>query len=353
MNEGTNNKNLYAIVIGVILVIVVAAGVAIFSMQQNKSDTTAMQNQKPADDSVMVGGQAMYKNQNIIENVSRASNLTTLVTAVKAADLVTTLQGPGPFTVFGPTNDAFKKLPAGTLDTLLKPENKSMLQDILKYHVVSGNYKVSDLKDGQVLTTVQGSTLKVTKNSGKTMINGATIETPDVLQSNGVAHVIDTVLLPDPNQSVMVGGQAMLASRNIVDNVSNAGNLTTLVTAVKAADLVTTLQGPGPFTVFGPTNDAFKKLPAGTVETLLLPENKAKLQAVLKYHVVAGNLKVEDLKDGQILDTVNGQKLTVMKKDGKVMIKGGSDTNVATIETANVPQSNGVAHVIDTVLLPQ
>jgi uncharacterized surface protein with fasciclin (FAS1) repeats len=162
-------------------------------MMLKTSDSMMMNNSEAT---VMVGGAAMYPSKDIVSNVSNASNLTTLVAAVKAADLVTTLQGPGPFTVFGPDNNAFAKLPAGTVETLVKPENKSKLTSILTYHVVPGIYKTSDLKDGQTLKTVNGQDLKVTVKDGKTMINGVMIETPDVLQSNGVAHVIDTVLIP-------------------------------------------------------------------------------------------------------------------------------------------------------------
>jgi uncharacterized surface protein with fasciclin (FAS1) repeats len=275
--------------------------------------------------------------------------LTTLVTAVKAAGLVDALEGAGPFTVFGPDNDAFAALPAGTVDTLLKPENQANLQAILKYHVVPGKYLTSDLTDGQQLTTLQGQVLTVTKKDGNTYINGALIETPDVLQSNGVADVINTVLLPDSNPTV--GGAAMYQTKDLVTNVSAAPNLTTLVSAIKAAGLVQALQSAGPFTAFGPDNDAFAKLPAGTLDNLLKPENLATLQGILKYHVVAGKYLTTDLTDGQQLTTLNGQKLTVIKQNGKIQLKTTSG-NVATITTADVIQSNGVADVIDTVLLP-
>jgi uncharacterized surface protein with fasciclin (FAS1) repeats len=166
----------------------------------------------------------------------------------------------------------------------------------------------------------------------------------------------DDKMMPDKmmtsEETVKVGGAAMYKNKNIIDNVVNAPNLSTLVAAVKAADLVTTLQGPGPFTVFGPDNAAFDKLPKGTVETLLLPENKTKLQNILKYHVVAGKILSTDLKDGQILTTVQGEKLTVKVVAGKVTIQGADAKNIATITTPDVLQSNGVAHVIDTVLLP-
>ena len=150
------------------------------------------------DDGVMVGGALMIRTRDIVDNAVLANNVTTVVAAVKAADLVGTLKSAGPFTVFAPNNYAFLKLPAGTVDTLLKPENKSQLVDILTYHVVSGRYKSSDLTDGLVLKTVEGKTLKFHRDaSGKLSINGtAMVETADVISTNGVTHVIDTVLLP-------------------------------------------------------------------------------------------------------------------------------------------------------------
>ena len=146
---------------------------------------------------VMVGGAAMIKSRDIVDNAVRAKNVTTVVAAVAAAGLVDTLKSEGPFTVFAPNNSAFEKLPAGTVDTLLMPENKPKLIDILTYHVVSGRYKSSDLTDGLVLTTVEGKKLTFTKVNGKLMINGsAMVETADVISTNGVTHVIDSVLLP-------------------------------------------------------------------------------------------------------------------------------------------------------------
>jgi uncharacterized surface protein with fasciclin (FAS1) repeats len=152
-------------------------------------------------------------------------------------------------------------------------------------------------------------------------------------------------------KTVMVGGAAMFPSRNIVQNAVNSKDHTTLVAAVKAAGLVDTLEGKGPFTVFAPTNTAFGKLPAGTVETLVKPENKPTLTKILTYHVVPGKYEAASLTDGKKLKTVEGEELTVKHQDGKVWIvdaKGG--TSMVTI--SNVNQSNGVIHVVDTVLMP-
>ncbi len=159
-------------------------------------------------------------------------------------------------------------------------------------------------------------------------------------------------------ENPMVGGAAMYEDKNIVENAVNSKDHTTLVAAVQAAGLVETLQGEGPFTVFAPTNDAFAKLPAGTVETLLKPENKDQLTKILTCHVVAANAMSADISkmimdDGgeHKVSTVGGCEFTVMEKDGKVMIKDGQG-NVANVTIADVKQSNGVIHVIDAVLLP-
>jgi len=152
-------------------------------------------------------------------------------------------------------------------------------------------------------------------------------------------------------KTVMVGGAAMFPSKNIIQNAVNSKDHTTLVAAVKAAGLVETLEGKGPFTVFAPTNSAFGKLPAGTVDSLVKPENKATLTKILTYHVVPGKLEASSLTDGKKLKTAEGEELTVKHQDGKVWIvdaKGG--TSMVTI--ANVNQSNGVIHVVDTVLMP-
>ena len=152
-------------------------------------------------------------------------------------------------------------------------------------------------------------------------------------------------------KTVMVGGAAMIPTKNIVQNAINSRDHTTLVAAVKAAGLVDTLSSKGPFTVFAPTNAAFGKLPAGTVDTLVKPESKATLTKILTYHVVPGKLNAADLTDGKKLTTVEGETLTV-KLDGKkvwlIDAKGGK----SAVTIADVNQSNGVIHVVDTVLMP-
>ena len=159
------------------------------------------------DDTPMVGGAPMFSNKTIVENASQANNLTTLVAAVQAADLVDTLSGDGPFTVFAPTNDAFDRLPAGTVDTLLQPANKGDLQNVLTYHVVPGTYDAATIlaQKGDALSTTlptaQGGALTINAYGDDVYVidskgNAARVLQSDVYQSNGVVHVIDTVLLP-------------------------------------------------------------------------------------------------------------------------------------------------------------
>lgn len=161
--------------------------------KQRQEQANAPQKQQ----GVMVGGAMMVPNLDIVDNAAKASNVSTVVAAVKAAGLVETLKGPGPFTVFAPNNAAFTALPAGTVDKLLLPASKTDLANILKYHVVSGRYTSADLKNGMELTTVQGKKLTIGNTNGVITINGkAKVETADVISSNGVTFVIDSVLMP-------------------------------------------------------------------------------------------------------------------------------------------------------------
>ena len=172
------------------------------------------------------------------------------------------------------------------------------------------------------------------------------------------AGVIGPAFAQMKEKTVTVGGAPMYPSKNIVQNAVNSKDHTTLVAAVKAAGLVDTLQSPGPFTVFAPTNEAFAKLPAGTVENLVKPENKKTLTNVLTYHVVAGRMSARDLMEKikssggkAMLKTVEGESLAFAEKDGKIWVWDAKG-NSAQITIQNVNQSNGVIHVIDTVLLP-
>ena len=175
--------------------------------------------------------------------------------------------------------------------------------------------------------------------------------TSTVNPADSIAAVAGDSARMAKSKGVMVDGVAMTADKDIVDNAMAAKSLSTLVAAVKQAGLVETLKGAGPFTVFAPTNAAFDKLPKGAVAGLMDPASKEKLKGVLTYHVIPGRLVAADLKDGQELTTVNGEKLHITVKDGKVMVGNGKDAP-ATVQIADVISSNGVSHVIDSVLLP-
>lgn len=271
--------------------------------------------------------------KDIVATAVGAGSFNTLAAALKAAGLVETLQGAGPFTVFAPTDEAFAKLPAGTVENLLKPENKATLIAILTYHVVPGNVMAKDVVTLSSATTVNGQRVDIRTKDGKVMIDNATVAKTDIACTNGVIHVIDSVILP--------------VDKDIVSTASEAGSFGTLLAAAKAAGLVETLQSEGPFTVFAPTDEAFAKLPKGTVEDLLKPENKAKLASILTYHVLPGRVYADQVGTTKAAPTVNGQMVNFSVYGGVAKING------ATITATDLETSNGVIHVIDTVILPK
>jgi len=277
--------------------------------------------------------------QTIVDLAVATPELSTLVTALKAADLVATLSGNGPFTVFAPTNKAFEALPNGVLANLLKPENKAELVDLLTYHVDSGRFLAKDLMDMQMITTVEGKNATVRVSGGTVLINTAKVIAADNLATNGVVHIVDAVLMPSDAPKPP-------APKTIVDLAVATPELSTLVAALKAADLVGTLASKGPFTVFAPTNKAFAALPPGTLTNLLKPENKAQLVDLLTYHVDSGRLLAKDLMDMQMITTVEGKKVTVRVFGSTILI------NDARVTAADNLATNGVVHIIDAVLHP-
>merc|ERR1712032_1539438 len=215
---------------------------------------------------------------NIVELAQGTDSLSTLVTALTAGNLVTALQGNGPFTVFAPSNAAFAKVPSATLTRLLDPKNVQDLAAILKYHVVSGAAVYSkDLKRSQTVKTLEGGKLLVMSSSAGVIINRKVkVTAADNAATNGVVHIIDTVLMPPTT--------AAKATKNIVELAQGTDSLSTLVTALTAGNLVTALQGNGPFTVFAPSNAAFAEVPSAELTRLLDPKNVKDLAAILKYH---------------------------------------------------------------------
>lgn len=270
--------------------------------------------------------------KDIVTTAVEAGSFKTLAAALQAAGLIETLQGAGPFTVFAPTDDAFAKLPQGTVETLLKPENKAQLISILTYHVVPGNVLAADVVKLNAAQTVNGQRVDIKVEGEQVSVDQARVTATDIVCSNGVIHVLDQVILP--------------SSDNIPATADKAGTFKTLLAAAQAAGLVEVLSGDKPLTVFAPNDAAFAKLPAGTVESLLKPENKAKLAAILTVHVVPGRVFSNEVLTGKGLKTVQGGVLTGSVKNGVASLNG------AGILATDIDASNGVIHVIDSVLLP-
>lgn len=270
--------------------------------------------------------------KDIVTTAIDAGSFKTLASAIQAAGLVETLRGVGPFTVFAPTDEAFAKLPAGTVETLLKPENKQTLIAVLTYHVVPGKVMAADVVKLKAAATVNGQRVDVKVDEGKVRIDQAQVVSTDLVCSNGVIHVIDQVILPSTD--------------NIPAIAVKAGTFKTLLAAAKAAGLAEILSGDKPLTIFAPTDDAFAKLPAGTVENLLKPENKDKLAAILKFHVVPGRVYSDEVLSKKELATVQGDLLTASVPNGAATING------AGLVATDIDASNGVIHVINAVLLP-
>ncbi len=263
-----------------------------------------------------------------------------LVEAVIAAGLADTLSSAGPFTVFAPTNNAFAallgELGVSKADLLA---NKPLLTAVLTYHVLPARVPSSAVPVGKAITTVQGSIFKIESTGGLKITDGrnrvANITATDIAASNGVIHVIDKVILP--------------ADKDIVATAQSISDFSILVEAVVAAGLVSTLQGPGPFTVFAPTNAAFADLLAelGVSKSALLA-NTALLTQVLTYHVVPGRVLKADVPVGTAITTVQGQTFTI---DSTLQITDGRGRKAGIVAT-DVLTSNGVVHVINKVILP-
>ncbi|MBN2882430.1 MAG: fasciclin domain-containing protein [Clostridia bacterium] len=275
----------------------------------------------------------------IVDIASNDSSFSILVTALQTAELVEALQGEGPFTVFAPTDEAFASLLEALDITAEELLSQSGLADVLLYHVVQGKVMSTDLTDEMMAETLNGESIKVDLSDG-VKINESTVTTADIEATNGVIHVIDTVLIPEGFTLDME------EEMSIVDIALADENFSTLVAALQQADLVSALQGEGPFTVFAPTNDAFAALLEAldiSAEQLLLQPDLAE---VLLYHVVGGKVMSTDLTDGLTAETLNGESVTFDLDDGVKV-------NMSTVIGADVEASNGVIHVIDTVLVPE
>ncbi len=272
--------------------------------------------------------------EDIVDIASGSPDFTILVAALQEAELVETLQGEDPFTVFAPTDAAFAALLADLGVSASYLLGHPQLAEILTYHVVAGKVMSTDLTDGMTPATVNGETVTIDLDGG-VKVNDANVTTADIEASNGVIHVIDKVLIPSDFELYPT----------VVDIAVNNDGFSVLVAALQKAELVSALQGDGPFTVFAPTDAAFTALltELGVSAEYLL--NHPQLAEILTYHVVSGKVMSGDLTDGMMAPTLNGEEITV-DLDGGVMI---NDSNVIL---ADLEAGNGVVHVIDKVLIP-
>jgi uncharacterized surface protein with fasciclin (FAS1) repeats len=288
---------------------------------------------------VAVGGAATASaetrasNVDIVQTAVAAGQFTTLASLLQKAGLVDTLATGGPFTVFAPTDAAFAKVPKATLDALAADPAK--LKAVLLYHVVPGRVTAADVVKLTSAKTAEGRSVAIKVVNGSVFIDGAQVTTPDVEASNGVIHVIDSVLIPK---------EATPAPKTIVQTAVAAGSFKTLTSLLKKAGLVGALQGKGPFTVFAPTDAAFAKVPKATLAAL--GKNKAMLRSVLLYHVVKGNVTAAKVVKLRSAKTLNGQAVPI-RVSGRNVFVGG-----ARVTTADVKASNGVIHVVNKVLIP-
>ncbi len=272
--------------------------------------------------------------KNIVQTALAAGQFDTLASLLTKAGLVDTLSTSGPFTVFAPTDAAFAKVPKATLDALAA--NPEQLKSVLLYHVVSGRVAAAEVVKLTSAKTLEGRSVAIKVVDGSVYVDGAKVTTADVTASNGVIHVIDSVLSPK--------AAVAAPSRSIVQTAVAAGQFKTLVSLVKKAGLAGALSGKGPFTVFAPTDAAFAKVPKATLAALA--KDKAKLRAVLLFHVVKGNVTAAQAMKLRSAKTLNGKSLTIRVSGGKVSVGG------ATVVKANVMASNGVIHVVNKVLIP-
>ena len=290
---------------------------------------------------LILGAPTFSADEDIVQIAAGNSDFSILVAALQKAELVSALQGEGPFTVFAPTNAAFEKLLSElgiTSDQLL---NHPQLKEILLYHVVSGQVLSSNLQNGMTAMTLSNQELTVNLEDG-VKINTSNVVAADLMATNGVIHVIDTVLVPPTFKLDSSSNQP----NTVVDVALSSSDFSMLVSLLQKADLVEALQGEGPFTVFAPTNDAFNQL----LDTLGISAsdlmNQPDLSKVLLYHVISGKVLSSDLSDGLKADTLNGEQVTFDLKNNPMV-------NNSHITAVDIEAGNGVVHVIDTVLVPE
>lgn len=287
---------------------------------------------------IAVSVPVLAADQDIVEIAAGNENFSILVAALQKAELVEALQADGPFTVFAPTNEAFQKLLTSLEITPEDLLNHPQLKEVLLYHVIPAQVLSTDLDNGMTAETLSGESITVDLDDG-VKINSSNVTTADIMATNGVIHIIDTVLVPS---SFKLNPDP----ETVVDIALSNDDFSMLVSLLQKADLVGALQAEGPFTVFAPTNAAFEKLLAALDITAADLMNQPDLSKVLLYHVISGKIMSTDLTDGLEAATLNGEAI-------KFDLNDGVKANESNIIAADIEAGNGVVHVIDTVLIPQ
>lgn len=262
-----------------------------------------------------------------------AGGFDTLLAAATAGGLAEALATSGPFTVFAPIDAAFAELPQAAVNNLLQPENRDTLAGLLQHHVVAGRLDAAAVLEAGQLESLAGTPLRVEVDGDVVRVGGVRILQTDIGADNGVIHVVEQVLFPE--------GFACIATV-----AQRAGQFNTLLAAAEAAGLSDALSVQGPFTVFAPTDAAFAALPEGTVESLLLPENRSELQRILENHIVPGRLPASDVLANSSLETLANTQLEVTLDGDQARIAG------VAITATDIMAGNGVIHVVDAVLIP-
>jgi transforming growth factor-beta-induced protein len=275
-----------------------------------------------------------FPQNDLVETLERAGGFTTLLALLDATELTATVAGGGPFTIFAPTDDAFAKLPQETVDFLLA--NPDVLTEVLLYHVVDGRRSIGSLLRANTAETLLGEPVLVTFQHRGIFVNQSRVVRREIRAQNGIVHAIDTVLTP-PEEPIEIS--------SIVDVLRLDGRFGTLLTALEATGLDAALAGPGPLTLFAPTDDAFAALGEETIQALLA--DPAALTDILLYHVVDRELDALWLLIRRHVKTLQGDTVEVRFRRG-----GGLFVDDAKLLSPNVDAPNGVIHVIDGVLLP-
>jgi transforming growth factor-beta-induced protein len=274
---------------------------------------------------------------NLVQLAASNGQFKTLVNLLVLTGLDQALQSHDELTVFAPTDEAFAKLPSETLQSLLKPSGRETLATILKAHVIPGSVKLGDFKrssPGKLIKTLEGTAFNLTGDGLMPQFGTAQVINANIQASNGLIHVIDSVLMPKPKQD------------NIVETAKSTGQFSTLLAALNAADLTDVFRGDAPFTILAPTDEAFAKIPEATLASLLLPENKETLVSILKFHVVAGSVTANSAITASKATTLQGAQVRFQLEDGRLKVEN------AIVLKNDVTASNGIIHVIDNVLMP-